>query len=188
MIKRNIQKAIARALLYAWASAAVACSLVPSNPISHEGPPRGLNSFMGVRFGDSRDDVERLFPVGFVQTSPYGAPAFKVEDVNSGSFDYQDVIYEFTDGSGLQMVIEHFPASESADVYQQLQTTLGAPSSAGAIHEGIASLEASWKLPDGGSVQFSGPFRRLVLLGKDGASLKVDIRLRDLDVPVASNH
>jgi hypothetical protein len=33
---------------------------------------------------------------------------------------------------------------------------------------------------------FSGPSHRLVLIGKDGGSLKPDIRLRDMDVPVAS--
>jgi hypothetical protein len=41
-------------------------------------------------------------------------------------------------------------------------------------------------MPDGGSVLFSGPAHRLVLIGRDGGSLKPDIRLRDMDVPRAS--
>ncbi len=120
------------------------------------------------------------------QTSPYGAPAYKVENVISGSIDYEDVVYEFAERSGMQMVIAHFAPSATADVYQQLQTTLGAPSSAGAAVEGAANVEASWQLPDGSSVLFSGPFHRVVLLGKDGASLAVDIRLRDLGEPMPS--
>lgn len=160
------------------------CSSLPSNPL--QAPPHSLNSFLGVRFGDSRDDVEHLFPVGYNQTSPYGAPAFKVENVNSGSFDYQDVVYEFTEQGGMQLVIAHFPPSEGSEVYQQLESALGAPSSSGAIREGVASLEASWKLPDGGTVRYSGPHHRLVLVGKQGASLEVDIRLRDMDAPVAA--
>ena len=105
--------------------------------------------------------------------------------MSAGSFDYQDVVYEFTDHSGMQMVIAHFPSSEGGEVYQQLESTLGAPTSSGTIHEGVASLEASWKLADGARVQYSGPFHRLVLVGKEGASLEVDVRLRDLDAPIA---
>ncbi len=186
LIRNNLYKKIVALILSLGASGAVACSLVPSNPLSGQSPPKGLNSFMGVKFGDSRDEVEHLFPIGFNQTSPYGAPAFKVEDVSAGSFDYQDVVYEFTDQSGMQMVIAHFPPSEGSEVYQQLESALGAPSSTGTIHEGVASLEASWKLPNGGRVQYSGPFHRVVLIGKEGASLEVDIRLRDLDAPVAA--
>jgi hypothetical protein len=141
---------------------------------------------MGVHFGDSLDDVERRFPLGLTQTSPYGAPAYKLENVNSRSINYQDVTYEFAEASGMQMVFAHFAPSESADVYQQLQTTLGAPSSAGATSEGTASVEASWQLPDGGSVLFSGRSHRLALLGKDGGSLKTDVRLRDMDALAAS--
>jgi hypothetical protein len=183
---RSIQTATARLLWCGWAFIAVACSLAPSIPLVRNGTPRGLNSFMGVHFGDSRDDVERRFPVGIPQTSPYGAPAYMLEKVSSASIDYEDVIYEFAEGSGMQMVIAHFAPSQSADVYKQLQTTLGAPSSAGAPLEGAASVEASWQLPDGGSVLFSGPAHRLVLLGKAGGSLKPDIRLRDVGAPEAS--
>jgi hypothetical protein len=64
---------------------------------------------------------------------------------------------------------------------------LGAPSSAGATSTtDPSSVESSWHLPDGASVLFSGPSHRLVLIGKDGGSLKPDIHLRDADVPVAS--
>ena len=182
----SIRNAMALALICAWTITTVACSFTPSDSLRAMGPARGLNAFMGVHFGASLEQVERRFPAGVPQTSPYGAPAYEVEHVSSGSVDYQDVVYEFTDKSGMQMAIAHFSPSECADVYQQLQTSFGAPSSAAATGEGPANIEASWLMPDGSSVMFSGPMHRLVLLGKDGGSLKVDIQLRDSGVPVAS--
>ena len=180
---RSIQVAMARGWC-ALAFTAIACGLV-SNPLDREAPRRGPNSFMGVRFGDSLDDVERRFPLGLTQTSPYGAPAYKLENVNSASIDYQDVTYEFTDSAGMQLVFAHFVPSQSIDVYQELEKSLGAPSSASATLQEAARAEAMWHLPDGGSVLFSGPAHRLALVGKDGSSLKTDIRLRDA-VPESS--
>jgi hypothetical protein len=197
LVTSSIQIVTVRGLLSVMACSAFACS--PSahiNPISAALPatlsvpwsgnrnPRALNSFMGVHFGDSIEDVERRFPSGSPQTSPYGAPAYLAENVTSGTISYQDVIYEFAEPGGMQMVIAHFAPPSAADVYKQLQDTLGAPSSAGANVPDASSVEASWQMPDGGSVLFSGRAHRLVLIGKDGSSLKTDIRLRDLDVPV----
>lgn len=187
LIKSSLQTVTARALLCAWAFIAIACSIAPSTRwMVGSDAPGGLNSFMGVHFGDSPDDVERRYPNGSPQTSPYGAPAYLVENVTSGTVDYRDVIYEFAERAGMQMVIAHFAPSSTADVYKQLQDTLGAPSSAGATTTDPSSVESSWHLPDGASVLFSGPSHRLVLIGKDGGSLKPDIHLRDVDVPVAS--
>jgi hypothetical protein len=182
LIKRALQMVTARLLVCGWAFIAIACSIAPSNPFGNPYTARGLNSFMGVHFGDSFDDVARRFPFGLRQTSPYGAPAYKLEKVNSRSIDYPNVTYEFAEGSGMQMVYAHFAASQSADVYQQLQTSLGAPSSADGTGEGPARVEASWQLPDGSSVFFSGPLHRLVLLGSGGGTLKPDIALRDKDL------
>lgn len=33
----------------------VACSMTPPIPLIHRGPPDGLDSFMGIGFGDSMD-------------------------------------------------------------------------------------------------------------------------------------
>lgn len=141
---------------------------------------------MGVDFGESLDRVQRRYPTGITQTSPYGAPAFKLENVSSRNIEYHDVIYEFAGNSGMQMVIAHFEPSAGSDVYQELQQRLGAPSFSGVTVEGSASAEASWRLPDGSRVLFSGPYHRLVLIGKDGNSLETDIRLRDQYVPAVS--
>jgi hypothetical protein len=179
LITHFIRTTAACALFCAWAFFGVACSLVPPNPLTHDGAPHSLDAFMGVDFGDSFDQVERRFPAGVHQTSPYGARAFKLENVSSRNIEYNDVIYEFAENSGMQMVIAHFEPSAGAEVYQQLQSSLGAPSSAGAAGEGPTSAEASWRLSDGTRVLFSGPYHRLVLIGKDGGGLETDIPLRD---------
>jgi hypothetical protein len=97
--------------------------------------------------------------------------------------EYQDVVFEFSDSAGMQLAIAHFASSAKADVYQQLEARLGAPSSIAASSEAAGNVEAAWQLSDGSKVLFSGQFHRLVLLGKEGRSLEVDIRLRDLDFP-----
>lgn len=139
---------------------------------------------MGVRFGENAYDVERRFPDGAPETSPYGAPAYKIENVSLGTIDYQDVIFEFSEKSGMQLVIAHFTPSSSAEVYQQLQKTFGPPSSTGATDASdLSTVEASWKRDNGASAIFSGAFHRLTLIGPDGGALKTDVRLRDTDVP-----
>ncbi len=178
---------VSRVLLYLWAFTAVACSLTPSIPMIQSGTQHDVGAFMGISFGDSMDQVQRRFPTGLIQTSPYGAPAYKLENVSSRNIEYRDVIYEFEPHNGMQMVIAHFVPSASADLYQQLQSTLGVPVSTGAgIDEGSASAEATWRLPDGSRVLFNEPFHRLVLIGKDGGSLETDIRLRDQYIPIVS--
>ncbi|HXN85331.1 MAG TPA: hypothetical protein VN867_04625 [Candidatus Binataceae bacterium] len=145
-----------------------------------------MDSFMGVNFGASLYDVEGKFPAGVTETSPYGAPAFRLENISSSATNYQDVIFEFAENSGMQMVIAHFPASSSAAVYQQLQNSFGPPSSSGGLNPSDAStVEASWQMVNGSAVLFSGPYHRLTIIGRDGGTLKPDIRLRDTDVPLA---
>jgi hypothetical protein len=141
---------------------------------------------MGVNFGESLYDVEGAFPAGSPETSPYGAPAYKLENMNSGATVYRDVIFEFAENSGMQMAIAHFPQSSSGAVYQQLQSSFGPPSSSGGLNPSDAStIDASWQMVNGSAVLFSGPYHRLTLIGRDGGTLKPDIPLRDTDVPLA---
>jgi hypothetical protein len=108
-----------------------------------------------------------------------------LDNVSFGTTDYRDVTFEFVEHSGMQMAIAHFPASSSAQVYQQLQNSFGPPTSGGGLNLGDAStIDASWQMANGTAVLFSGPFHRLTLIGRDGGSLKPDIRLRDTDVPI----
>jgi len=183
----SIHVVTARTIFYMWALTTAACSVTRSIPLINPGPPHELDSFIGIRFGDSIDHVERQFPTGLIQTSPYGAPAYKLENVSSGNIEYQDVIYEFQQNVGMQMVIAHFEPSAGTDLFQQLQTTLGPPVSASSGSEGSASgANAAWRLSDGSRVIFDGPFHRLVLIGKNGGSLETDIRLRDQFIPAVS--
>jgi hypothetical protein len=179
LIKRSIKTATVRAILCAWALTTFACGLAQSNPLDDSS--HGMNSFMGVHFGDTVDQVTRRFPDGLTQTSPYGAPAFKIENVNFRNIEYPTVTYEFGEGSGMQMVLAQFAPSEATDVYQQLQGSLGAPNATGVQPEAPAGSEASWHLSDGITVLYSAPLHRVVLIGKDGESLKADIPLRDRD-------
>jgi len=177
---------VARALSCAFALCLGACTTAALNQWSSRGTPRAVDSFIGVNFGASLNDVERRFPAGLRETSPYGAPAYKLENVNSAAANYQDVIFEFAENSGMQMAIAHFAPSSSAAVYQQLQNSFGPPSSSGGLNPSDAStVEASWQMVNGSAIVFSGPNHRMTLIGKDGAALKPDIRLRDTDVPLA---
>jgi hypothetical protein len=165
---------------------AAACSLeTPQATVPIDTP--GAGALMGVHFGDSFAEVQHRFPLASTQTSPHGAPAIRLEDVSSHAINYQDVIYEFSERSGMQMVIAHFDSSQSGEVYQQLQGSLGAPVTSGAAAEGAANVEASWPRSDGSGVFFSGPMHRVVVLGKDGGLLKVDIHLRDEQTPEVSS-
>jgi len=184
-MKRFLRMVTICVLFCISAALAAACSLDPSLPrLASDPPDRAL---IGVRFGDSLFDVENRFPMGQPQTSPHGAAAIRLEDVSVQGIDYDDVIYEFSEASGMQMTIAHFAPSQSANVYQALQSSLGAPSSNGAVGDGAANVEASWQKADGSKVFFSGPRHRLVLLGKDGGALQVDIALRDAQTPMASS-
>jgi hypothetical protein len=144
---------------------------------------RQLKSFLGVRFGDSIDDATHRYPAGSVETSPYGAPAYRIENEQSGSVAYQNIVYEFND-AGMQLAIAHFTPSSSSYVLQQLTQSLGEPTSSGGTDPTDAStMKVSWALAGGGVVDFSGPAHRLTLIGPRGNSLKQDVTLREAGEP-----
>src|SRR5262249_20718362 len=91
-----------------------------------------------------------------------------------------DVVYEFTEEGGMQMVIAHYAPSSAAEVFHQIVQSLGQPTS-GAVPDDadLAHVEASWTLPGGGAVTFSGRNRRLTIMGPRGDTLRPDIRLRE---------
>lgn len=156
----------------------VACSMTGQQWTGF-GRSRRLNSFLGVRFGESLDDAMRQYPYGSQETSPYGAPAYRVDHQDAGTIEYQKVIYEFND-AGMQLAIAHFAPSSTADVLNQLTRSLGEPSSSGGTDPSDPStVHASWVLPNGETVDFSGHAHRLTLIGQRGESLKEDVRLRE---------
>ncbi len=143
------------------------------------GRTRRIKSFLGVGFGESLDDAMRQYPNGSVETSPYGAPAYRLDHQDAGTVEYKKVIYEFND-AGMQLAIAHFTPSSAGDVLKQLTQSLGEPSSSGGTDPSDPStVHASWAFPNGETVDFSGPAHRLTLIGPLGETLKQDVRLRE---------
>lgn len=160
------------AALIAWGCGGLASPLAP------RGAPR-LNSFLGVRLGDTPADVEQRHPAGAVETSPTGALTYRIDGLRAGSIEYQSVFYEFAKGSGMQLVMARFAPESAGPLYDALKQALGKPSSLSGGEAGPAGLEAVWD-PDGSErVAFSGPLRRLTIVGPRGAPLEEDIRMRE---------
>lgn len=144
------------------------------------GRTRHLNSFLGVRFGDSIDSVMRRHPNGLQETSPFGAPAYRIDNQDAGTVVYKKVVYEFND-SGMQLAIARFSPADASDVLKQLTNSLGTPTSSGGTDVSDAStVHATWTMPGGETVDFSGPSHRLTLVGPRGSALEPDVQLRDL--------
>jgi hypothetical protein len=140
-----------------------------------------LTSFLGVRFGSSIDRVRDELPDGDFETSPYGANAWKVENVESGGVRYLLVTFEFTDNMGMQMAIAEFAPGAGATVLRQLKRALGEPSAlrpAASGGTGPDALIAIWDLPHGERVTFNGPDQQVEMLGPAGSPLRHDLVLR----------
>ncbi|HYB91445.1 MAG TPA: hypothetical protein VEC38_10400 [Candidatus Binataceae bacterium] len=138
-----------------------------------------LTSFLGVRFGESLARVEREHPGGAIDTSPYGADLYRIENVQADSAGYESVDYEFTKNLGMQAAIATFSHTASGDVLRSMEAALGAP---GVLRPrsaaGPDTLEASWEMPHGAKAMFLGPARKVVMLGPAGSSLRNDIALQ----------
>ena len=138
-----------------------------------------LSSFMGVRFGEPVDRVRRELPDGSLETSPSGAEAYRVENLQTGQVRFDLVLFEFTAGSGMQLVIAHYSAGSAGIVLGQLKSALGAaPHSRNGPGVGPESLLAQWDLPGNEQVTFDGPESRVVLLGPGGSPLRRDVAVR----------
>ncbi len=161
------------AALIAWGCAGIVLPLTPP------GEPR-LKSFLGVSLGEPLADVELRYRDGSLETSPTGEQTYRIDGVRAGSIEYQTVRYEFVDGSGMQLVLARFAPESAGPVYDALKQALGKPSSlSGPETLGPAKLKAVWERAGSEQVSFSGPLRRLAIVGPWGAILKEDIRMRE---------
>lgn len=138
------------------------------------GPPN-VTSFLGVRFGDSMYRVQNRFPNGSVETAPYGADTYRLDNIEVDSIRYQQIKYEFTTYSGMQLVMAWFTPDSSGKVLEKLVEAVGPPSEQSSI-KGSAPAEthAVWRLPHGERVIFDGPKRFVAVMGPGGGSLKQD--------------
>lgn len=146
------------------------------DPLAHHDPR--ISSFLGVNFGEDLADVQEKFPDGEVETSPYGAPAYRIVNQRVGPVLYRSVVYEFADGSGMQLVYAKFSSDSAGEMFRSLRHRLGPPAT---IRRGLAHerVTASWVLSGGETVTYNGKADRLVILGPKGSSLKADIGLRE---------
>jgi hypothetical protein len=138
------------------------------------GPPN-LTSFLDVRFGDSMYRVQNRFPNGSVETAPYGADTYRINNIEVDSIRYQQVKYEFTSYSGMQLVMAWFTPESSGKVLEKLISAVGQPSEqTTAKGTAAADIQAIWRLPHGERVIYDGPKRFVAVLGPGGGPLKQD--------------
>lgn len=138
------------------------------------GPPN-LTSFLGVRFGDSIYRVQNRFPNGSLETAPYGADTYRLNNIEVDSIRYQQIKYEFTTYSGMQLVMAWFTPDSSGKVLEKLVAAVGPPSEqSSAKGSAPADTQAVWRLPHGERVIYDGPKRFVAVLGPGGGPLKQD--------------
>jgi hypothetical protein len=148
------------------------------------GPPN-LTSFLGVRFGDSMYRVQNRFPNGSLETAPYGADTYRINNIEVDSIRYQQVKYEFTTYSGMQLVMAWFTPDSSGKVLEKLVEAVGPPTEQNSAKGSApADTQAVWRLPHGERAIFDGPKRFVAVLGPGGGPLKQDaIENEALDSP-----
>jgi len=137
-----------------------------------------LNSFMGVNFGDQKNDVMTMYPAAREETSPYGAESVRLTKVHSSVAEYNYVLFEFLwRGGGMQLVMAGFgPASANA-IRDNLQAHLGAPKQL-AVASSYRQSELRWLLDDGTDVTFNAREGLLVIVGPRGKVLEGDVNAR----------
>jgi hypothetical protein len=174
---RSLLRALAAASL---AIAATACApnsapLTLPRALSFGAKPN-LISVLDVNIGDSLYSVQTRFPSGFMETGPYGADVYRIDNIEVDSIRYSQINYEFTTHSGMQLVIARFTKDSSAKVFEKLVRTVGPPSQQTHDKGNPAEVvEASWDLPHGERVVFNSPKLFVVVLGPGGSSLKHDL-------------
>ncbi|MGB9383080.1 hypothetical protein [Candidatus Binatus sp.] len=181
-MRRSRPLAIVRATLaLAGAIACAACSSGSPAVVSVQKKVQGLlgqpnvTSFLDVRFGDSLYRVQNRFPDGSLETAPYGADTYRLENIEVDGVRYQRVKYEFTSYSGMQLVMAWFTPDSSEQVLEKLIAAIGAPTEQdSAKGSAPADTRAMWRLPHGERVVFDGPKRFVAVLGPGGGPLRQD--------------
>lgn len=157
----------------------LACCLAACARLSAFAPvgSHDVNSFMDVPFGRTLPQAEMVHPLGSRETSPYGADAYTLTNVDAGGVKYESVTYEFTSDHGMQIVLARFAPGYDGPILEQLRKTLGPPDKS----DGSASgqNQATWNTASGVRVSLDASARRLILIGPYGKPLEPDIALRE---------
>ncbi len=174
---------IAHALLpsVATAIAFAACSASSPAVVSAQKKVQGLlgqpnvTAFLDVRFGDSLYRVQNRFPNGSLETAPYGADTYRINNIEVDGIRYSQVKYEFTTYSGMQLVMAWFTPDSSEKVLAKLVAAVGPPTEQNSAKSSSpADTQALWQLPHGERVVYDGPKRFVAVLGPGGGPLKKD--------------
>jgi hypothetical protein len=136
----------------------------------------GMNSFLGVHFGEQKSDVMGKFPNATEQTSPYGADTIRLNNVNAGAVVYDYVLFEFLwRGGGMQLVMASFKPFYAKTVRHDLEAHLGSGQALTADRSD-QHVRLFWHLSDGVQVIFNGADHILVIIGPRGKVLEQDIK------------
>src|SRR5258707_10378669 len=184
---------IVRALLISVVGALTfaACSASSPTVVSVQKKVQGIlgqpnvTAFLDVRFGDSLYRVQNRFPNGSLETAPYGADTYRINNIEVDGVRYQQVKYEFTTYSGMQLVMAWFTPDSSGKVLEKLVSAVGPPTEQNSA-KGSAPIDtqAIWQLPHGERVVYDGPKRFVAVVGPGGGPLKQDaLENETLDSP-----
>jgi hypothetical protein len=180
---RRGRAAIVMTLIIAGCASAPPGSSGPTAAVAQvlslfSGDQQTLTSFLGVKFGDTLSHVQQRIPDGQVLSAPFGADVYSLDTYAVGSIVWERVIFEFTDRTGMQLVMARFSAPSSDTVFEMLQKAIGPPTR---TRQGTgaspATLYAMWELPHGERVSFDGPNRLVAVVGPAGGPLRQDIEL-----------
>jgi hypothetical protein len=186
-------RSIAREILMmvAGAFACAACSANSPAVVSVQKKVQGIlgqpnvTAFLDVRFGDSLYRVQNRFPNGSLETAPYGADTYRINNIEVDGIRYPQVKYEFTTYSGMQLVMAWFTPDSSGKVLEKLVSAVGPPTEQNSA-KGSAPIDtqAIWQLPHGERVVYDGPKRFVAVVGPGGGPLKQDaVENETLDSP-----
>lgn len=177
-------------MLVGIAGALAACSAKSPAVVSVQKKVQGMlgqpnvTAFLDVRFGDSLYRVQNRFPNGSLETAPYGADTYRINNIEVDGIRYPQVKYEFTTYSGMQLVMAWFTPDSSGKVLEKLVSAVGAPSEQNTKGSAPADTQAIWQLPHGERVVYDGPKRFVAVVGPGGGPLKQDaVENESLDSP-----
>src|SRR5258708_12643862 len=124
----SLPLSVVRALLtgVAGALAFAACSASSPTVVSVQKKVQGIlgqpnvTAFLDVRFGDSLYRVQNRFPNGSLETAPYAADTYRINNIEVDGIRYQQVKYEFTTYSVIQLFMPSFTPISSVTLLENL--------------------------------------------------------------------
>jgi hypothetical protein len=137
---------------------------------------------VGVGFGDYYRDAELACPQAAPETSPYGAQSLRLDNAENDGIRYRTIILEFRYNAGMQLVMAGFDPAQTLAVRNWIEEQTGSASGSDSSSPGITT----WKTVDGKTVILDNDSHWLAIVGPQGAGLRPDIKLVELNAASAS--